>query len=61
MKWIYDVMNIGTEFCPSSGNRIGTDGARALAECLKQNTALTQLNLEGTSNEVDLWRDSIHL
>jgi len=30
-------------------NEIGADGARALAESLKQNTTLTQLNLEGMS------------
>ena len=29
-------------------NSIGDEGARALAESLKQNTTLTELNLEGT-------------
>ena len=29
-----------------SGNGVGDEGARALAESLKQNTTLTQLNLE---------------
>ena len=30
-------------------NRIGAEGARALAESLKQNTTLTQLSLGGMS------------
>ena len=30
-------------------NKIGDDGARALAESLKQNTTLTSLNLKSTS------------
>jgi hypothetical protein len=30
------------------GNGIGSEGAQALAESLKQNTTLTQLNLGGT-------------
>src|SRR5215475_11792097 len=30
-----------------SDNNIGVDGARALAECLKQHSSLTELNLEG--------------
>src|SRR5579859_5118575 len=34
-------------FC--SGNKIGSEGALALAESLKQNTTLTNLNLESTS------------
>src|SRR4051794_30882417 len=32
-----------------SGNGIGSEGAQALAESLKQNTTLTQLHLEGMS------------
>ena len=35
--------------CGYPGNSIGDEGARALAESLKQNTTITQLNLEGTS------------
>ena len=38
-------------FC--SDNSIGDEGARALAESLKQNTTLTELNLESTSDLVD--------
>ncbi len=30
-------------------NRIGDEGARALAECLKQNTTLTSLDLQRMS------------
>ena len=33
-----------------SDNNIGDEGARALAESLKQNTTLTELNLRGTSD-----------
>ena len=46
-------------FYPYSDNKIGDDGARALAECLKENTTLTQLYLESTSNQVNLWLDAI--
>ena len=35
--------------CSFSDNYIGDEGASALAESLKQNTTLTDLNLEGMS------------
>src|SRR5436305_14483916 len=34
------------------GNRIGGEGASALAESLKQNTTLTEMNLEGMSSRL---------
>src|SRR5436305_2835425 len=37
-----------------SGNGIGSEGAQALAESLKQNTTLTQLNLKGTLEFMNL-------
>ena len=36
--------------CFYLGNSIGDEGARALAEALKLNTTLTELNLSGMSN-----------
>src|SRR5579859_6199543 len=36
------------------GNEIGSEGALALAESLKQNTTLTNLNLKGTSESSGL-------
>lgn len=42
-----------------SDNRIGNEGACALAQSLKQNTTLTKLNLEGKSefcnNCLQMW------
>ena len=35
--------------CPYQGNSIGSTGAQALAESLKQNSTLSQLNLERMS------------
>ena len=35
------------------GNKIGDEGARVLAESLKQNTTITELNLESMLREYD--------
>ena len=39
----------GTDFCLRSENYIADEGVRVLGECLKQNTMLTQVYLEGMS------------
>ena len=41
-------------FVHVSENDIGDEGARALAESLKQNATLTQLNL-GSMSEISVW------
>ena len=38
---------ISTDLCNDLVNDIGAEGTRALAESLKQNTTLTNLNLRG--------------
>ena len=47
-KFIFISDNIKLIF-PYSDNRIGSEGAQALAESLKMNTTLTQFNLSGMS------------
>jgi hypothetical protein len=59
MAFSEKMQRFGTDFCLHSGNSIRDEGAPALGECRKQNTTLTQLNLECMSIKWLLCRDGI--